>query len=564
MSLPQSSGHEGFDVTGRPSKDELLFLPLGGSGEIGMNLNLYGHDGAWLMVDMGITFADDSTPGVDVITPDPAFIDERAEDLAGLVLTHAHEDHLGAVQYLWDDYTCPIYATPFTAAVLRRKLRENDFGPLPEIIEIPISGKFTVGPFDIELITLTHSIPEPNALILRCAAGSVMHTGDWKLDPDPVVGPTTDEEALIRAGEEGILAMVCDSTNAMVPGRSGSEGDVRDALTDLIGGLKNKVAVACFASNIARVESIARAALANGRHPALAGRSLHRMTEAARETGYLKDLPQFLSDEDAKRLDPNKVLLICTGSQGEPRAALSRIARDDHPIISMGKGDTVIFSSREIPGNEVSIGRLQNDLTALGCTVITAQDHDIHTSGHPNRDELIQMYQWIRPKVAVPVHGERRHLIAHEAIARECQTPFTLAPQNGDVIRLSETGAEVIDEVYAGRLALDGDRLLPFDSGSIKERRRVAFNGCATVTIVIDANGEAVVPPQVSVFGLFEEDDRDLGDAVEAVERALGRVKGTARRENKAVKEAVRIGLRKELQSLTGKRPPVTVHLVRV
>lgn len=564
MSLPQPSSEDGFNVTGQPGKDELLFVPLGGSGEIGMNLNLYGHDGAWLMVDMGITFADDATPGVDVITPDPAFIDERADDLAGLVLTHAHEDHLGAVQYLWDDYDCPIYATPFTAAVLRRKLKENDFGSLPEIIEIPLSGTFHVGPFDIELVTLTHSIPEPNALILRCPAGSVMHTGDWKLDPDPVVGPTTDEAALIQAGEDGILAMVCDSTNAMVPGRSGSEGDVRDALTDLIGGLKNRVAVACFASNIARVESIARAALANGRHPALAGRSLYRMTEAARETGYLQDLPQFLTDEDAKRLDPDKVLLICTGSQGEPRAALSRIARNDHPSISMGKGDTVIFSSREIPGNEVSIGRLQNDLTALGCRVVTAHDYDIHTSGHPNRDELIQMYQWIRPQIAVPVHGEHRHLIAQEAIARECQVPFTIAPKNGDVIRLGLSGAEVIDEVYAGRLALDGDRLLPMDSASIKERRRVAFNGCATVTIIVSESGTSIAQPQLSVFGLFDEEDRDLTDAVEAVERALERMSKSARRDNKAVKEAVRIGLRKELQALTGKRPPVTVHLVRV
>ncbi len=561
MTSSHSNNAGGYARTGVPGSDEILFLPLGGTGEIGMNLNLYGHAGKWLMVDLGITFDNGATPGVDVITPDPAFIEERSEDLVGLILTHAHEDHLGAVPYLWDGYDCPIYATPFTAAVLRKKLAENGFGTRAEIIEIPTSGTFTVGPFSVELITLTHSIPEPNALILRCEAGSVMHTGDWKLDPDPVLGPTPDEEALIRAGEEGILAMVCDSTNAMVPGRSGSEGDVRDALADVIAAQKGRVAVGCFASNIARVESVARAGIACGRHPALIGRSLWRMTDAARETGYLTDLPPFLTEEDAKRLPPNKVLLICTGSQGEPRAALSRIARDDHPHISLTDGDAVIFSSREIPGNEVSIGRLQNDLTALGCTVITARDFDIHTSGHPNKEELVQMYQWIRPTIAVPVHGETRHLRAHAQIAKDCQTPHTIVSRNGDVMRLTEDGVAVVDEVYAGRLALDGDRLVPMDSQGIRERRRVAWNGCAVVSLALDGRGRSVAAPQVSVFGLFDEDDQDLDRVIEAAERACGRANGNDGRD---MREAVRIAVRKELQALTGKRPPVTVHALEI
>lgn len=554
-----------YEETGEPGSDEIIFVPLGGTGEIGMNLNLYGHAGKWMMVDLGITFDDGRTPGVDVIMPDPAFIEERRENLAGLVLTHAHEDHLGAVQYLWEGYDCPIYATPFTAAILRRKLQENGFASLPEIIEIPMSGHFQVGPFDIELVTLTHSIPEPNALIIRCAAGTVMHTGDWKLDPDPKVGPTTDEAALIRAGEEGVLAMVCDSTNAMNPGHSGSEGSVRDNLVELVGTLKGKVAIACFASNIARIESAVKAAEACGRRVALVGRSMHRMTEAARETGYLTDLPTFLPDDEVDRLPPDKVLLICTGSQGEPRAALSRIARDDHPTISLGEGDTVIFSSREIPGNEIGIARLQNQLTELGCTIITAREHDIHTSGHPNRGELTQMYQWIRPSIAVPVHGEIRHLTAHAELAQECQVPHTIVPFNGDVLRLSKTdGVTVVDEVYAGRLALDGDRLVPFDSHGIRERRQIAWNGCAVVSVTLDRRGELAAQPAVTVFGLFDPVDSDKDGLVAAVERAVGKAGAKARTDNKQIEEAVRVSVRRELQTITGKRPPVSVHVARI
>ena len=388
-------------MTDRPGSDELLFLPLGGCGEIGMNLNLYGHDGKWLMIDLGITFGNEMTPGIDVIMPDPGFIVEHRADLLGLVLTHAHEDHIGAVPYLWPRLRCPIYATAFTAAVLRRKLAEANLLGEARITEIPMSGRFGLGPFEIELISITHSIPEPNAVVLRTKLGNILHTGDWKLDPDPVVGPITDEAALRQLGGEGVLAMVCDSTNVLVDGRSGSEAEVRQSMDELIGRYRHRVAVACFASNVARIESVTRAGLAHGRHVGLVGRSLRRMVEAARETGYLGDLPDFVEEEDIGHLPRDRVLMICTGSQGEPRSALARIARDEHPDVGLEPGDAVIFSSRIIPGNEHAIGELHNALIRQGIEVVTEKDHFVHVSGHPARDELAEMYRWVKPAVAL-------------------------------------------------------------------------------------------------------------------------------------------------------------------
>lgn len=553
-----------YHHTGLPGKDELLFLPLGGSGEIGMNMNLYGHDGQWLMVDFGISFGDATTPGIDVILPDPTFIEERSDELVGLVLTHAHEDHLGAVPYLWDELNCPIYATPFTASVLRRKLAESEFDCDVEIIEVPLSGRFTVGKFEIELVTLTHSIPEPNGMIIRTPAGNVMHTGDWKLDPDPQLGPTADEAALIRAGEEGVLAMVCDSTNALVPGQSGSEGDVRKNLVQLVGELDGRVAVACFASNVARLESIARAGLDNGRQVALIGRSLWRMQDSARENGYLQDLPPFLRDDEAAKLPPEKVLIICTGSQGEPRAALARIARGDHPLIKLGEGDTVVFSSREIPGNEISIGRVQNQLVELGVQLITADDREIHTSGHPNQDELVQMYQWIRPHIAVPVHGELRHMVAHANLAKQCQVPHGIVPKNGMMISLSKDGADVIDEVHHGRLALDGTRIVPLDSTSIRDRRKMAWNGVVIATVVIDSKGQLLADPEVAVEGLLEVDDEEWDDLVALVEKTMSRIPKSQLKEDGQVKETLRVSLRRKMNEICGKKPKVRIHLMRI
>ena len=556
---------ENFDIDRLGAKD-LVFLPLGGAGEIGMNLNLYGHDGKWLMVDLGITFGDESTPGIEVIMPDPSFIVERKKDLAGLVLTHAHEDHLGAVHWLWPRLECPIYATPFTAAVLRRKLAEAGLVKAAKITEIPMSGRFDVGPFSIELITLTHSIPEPNAVVIRTSAGTVLHTGDWKLDPDPVVGPATDEQALMRVGEEGVLAMVCDSTNVLVPGISGSEADVRDNLIELVGTMENRVAVACFASNVARLDTICRAAKAHGRQVALVGRSMKRIVEAAQETGYLNDLPPFIPDSQVGYLPRNKVLLICTGSQGEPRSALSRIADDDHPEVTLDAGDTVIFSSREIPGNERVIGRLHNKLASMGIDIVTARDEYVHVSGHPARDELIQMYQWIRPKIAVPVHGEARHLIAHAELARECQVPEPVGVRNGYAVRLAPGRATVVDEVAHGRIAVDGNRLIPMESAALRDRRRLAWNGSAVVTVVLERDGRVKGTPMVSINGVFDQDvepeiTREVEDAVMAAVEDLPKAR---RKDDGQAREAARLAVRRSIRALCGKRPRVDVHLVRL
>ncbi len=552
--------------TGSPGDDELLFLPLGGTGEIGMNLNLYGHAGQWLMVDLGITFGDESTPGVDVIMPNPAFIEERRDELAGLILTHAHEDHLGAVAYLWDRLQCPVYATPFTLSVLRRKLAEADLLDRVPVIEVPLSGTFSVGPFDIELITLTHSIPEPNALVIETPVGRVMHTGDWKLDPDPLVGANVDEAALIRTGEAGVLAMVGDSTNALVRGDSGSEADVRETLLDLVGRFENRVAVACFASNVARLETMARVGEAHGRQVALVGRSLWRMYECAKETGYLRDIKPFVTEHDVGYLPPEKTLLVCTGSQGESRAALPRIANGDHSEVSLDPGDVVIFSSRIIPGNEISINRLHNRLSEQGIEVVTAYEENVHVSGHPARDELAQMYQWIRPKIAVPVHGEPRHLLAHAKLAEDCQVPKAIVGQNGSMIRLAPGPGEIIDEVFTGRLAMDGRRLINLESTVIRDRRRMIYNGSAVATILLGPDGMISGLPMVSLHGIEDVDtEGDVADEViEAVITAVERLPQRDRDDDDTVSEAARRAVRRSLRDLCGKRPQTEIHLVRV
>jgi ribonuclease J len=551
-----------------PEDDALYFLALGGSGEIGMNLNLYGHRGKWLMVDLGISFADDTMPGLDVIMPDPSFIVERREDLVGLVVTHAHEDHLGAVQYLWLELRCPVYCTPFTASVLRAKLHERGLSGVVPIHEIPLGGSLEAGPFAVEYVTMTHSIPEPNALAIRTSAGTVVHTGDWKLDPDPLIGTVADEKRLREIGDEGVLALVGDSTNALVPGWTGSEATVRASLTDLIGRYPNvRVAVSCFATNVARLESIAVAAAAHDRHVALVGRSLWRINDAARANGYLTDVPKFLSEHDAGYLPREKLVLICTGSQGEPRSALARIAGNDHPQITLSRGDVVVFSSREIPGNERAIGRMQNQLVTQGIELVTADEEAIHVSGHPARDELVRMYQWVRPRIAVPVHGEQRHQQAHAALAQECQIPDQIVPANGELIRLGPDGpARVVAHVRSGRMALDGKRLIPLDNGMMRTRSRMVNNGASVVTLVMTARGELVTAPQVAVMGLIDEvADRDmLLDVVDAVREAVAGLSKTARADDAQVKEAARIAVRRCFNASHGKKPVTDVHLVRV
>ena len=558
-------------VAPEPRGDALYFLPLGGSDEIGMNLYLYGVDGQWLMVDLGIAFGDESTPGIDVVMPDPAFIEERSDDLVGIVLTHAHEDHFGAVQYLWPRFRCPVYATPFAAALLRLKLQEYDFADEVEIIEVPLSGTLSAGPFEVELVTVTHSIPEPNALVIRTRFGAVVHSGDWKLDPEPLLGGPADEDRFRKLGEEGVMALVCDSTNVLEAGTTGSEADVRDALTKRMAGLEGRIAVACFATNVARLQSIAEAAYANGRHCALVGRSLWRVHAAATETGYLDPPEPFIGESDAGFLPEDKVVLICTGSQGEPRAALTRIAQGDHANIVLDAGDTVIFSSREIPGNEKAINRVRNLLIGRGVAVVTAADAEegapIHVSGHPARDDLLAMYQWLQPRIAIPVHGETRHLLAHAELAESCQVQQTLVPEDGALIRLAPGRAEVEGRIAAGRLALDGERLIRLqDSDTIRHRHRMAYNGAAMASVLVNKHGKIAADPQVTLLGLEEGDELlDLQDDLsEAVREAVNRLPTLSRRDDDTVKEAARLAIRRAIKARQGKKPMTQIHLMRL
>ena len=550
----------------RPGADALYFLPLGGSGEIGMNLNLYGHDGKWLMVDLGIGFGDETMPGIDILVPDLTFIRERRDDLVGLVLTHAHEDHLGAVGRLWRELECPVFAAPFTAAVLRRKLHEYGLSGRLPITEVVGSNRVDVGPFQIEMIGVTHSIPESRVLVIRTAAGTVVHTGDWKLDPEPLVGSVTDEAALAGLGDEGVLALVADSTNAFVPGSSGSEASVRDGLTELIGRYSGRVAVTCFATNVARLESIAVAAAAHDRRVALVGRSLWRIFEAARSCGYLAGVPEFLSEHDAGYLPRDKVVLICTGSQGEPRSALARVAAGDHPHVTLNAGDVVIFSSRDIPGNERAIGEVQNRLIRQGIEIVTRHRAHVHVSGHPARDEMTRMINWVRPRIAVPVHGERRHQVEHAQLAKDCQIQDVIIPSNGSLIQLAPGPAEVIAEVAHGRLAVDGKRLARLDGGAMRSRHRVIHNGAAVATVVLNPRGELAVAPRLAALGLVDEDeDRDLLlDTVDAIREAVAAVPKSARQDDQVLIQAVRSAFRRAFNASHGKKPQTEVHLIRL
>jgi ribonuclease J len=552
--------------------DELVFLPLGGSNEIGMNFNLYGYGPPdarkWIVVDVGVTFGDPTTPGIDVIMPDPTFIEERADDILGIVLTHAHEDHIGALGWLWPRLKAPLYATPFTAFLIREKLRDKGLEGRVKITEVPLGGHLKLGPFDIDLITIAHSIPEPNGLAIRTPLGVVLHTGDWKIDAEPLTGEPVDAEAMRRLGDEGVLAMVCDSTNVFVEGESGSEAGVRDALVKLIGSLKGKVAVACFASNVARVDSAVRAAEAAGRSVCLVGRSMHRITAAAKSVGLLKDV-DFISESDANSLPHDQVMYLCTGSQGEPRAALSRIAEGTHPHVKLSGGDSCIFSSRVIPGNEIPIRNLQNKLADRGVRLYTDRDHPgIHVSGHPCRDELAQMYQWARPQIAVPTHGERRHLQEHVAFAKDLQVPEALAPRNGDMVRLAPGPAMIIDEVASGRLFVDGTVLTAENSEPLRERRHAAANGVLMVSVILDRNGRLATDVEIRSIGLAAEEDYPiedvLDDLAEDAEGVINNLNGDARQDDAAVGAAVARVLKKASQRIWERRPVVETLVTRL
>lgn len=551
--------------------DELVFLPLGGSGEIGMNLNAYGYgppdNRKWIIVDLGITFGDQDTPGVDVILPDPTFLAEQRENVIAIVLTHAHEDHIGAVAHLWPRFKTPIYATPFTAYLVREKLKEKGLEGKAPVTVVPLEGRIQLGPFDIRFITLTHSIPEPNGLAIQTPLGMIWHTGDWKLDAAPQIGAATDSEAVRALGDAGVLAMVCDSTNVFVEGEAGSEEGVREALAETISTLKGKVAVTAFASNVARVESVIKAAEVSGRSVCLVGRSMFRVVGAAKSVGLLADVAPFITEDEANKLPPSNVLYLCTGSQGEPRAALARIASGEHRNVKLSTGDSVLFSSRVIPGNESAIHALWERFGERGVDVITDKQSPIHVSGHPARDELRQMYQWARPQIAIPVHGERRHLVEHAKLARELQTPHAIPARNGDIILLAPNGPAVIDEVPSGRLYVDGAVTIESDDEALKDRRRLGTEGALIVAIGVSSKRHAIVSgPDVRVRGLSAADEEDLETLLEDMSRvaeaAFNKLSSADRSDVELAEEAVMKAVRRAAERAWGKRPIVDVIIL--
>ncbi len=546
---------------------DLSFIPLGGTGEIGMNLNVYRCDGQLLAIDCGIGFGGNDNPEAEVMTPDPYWLAERREQLVGLVITHAHEDHIGAVAYLWPQLKCPVYASPFAASVLRRKLAEANLLHEVPLHVVPLGGQLDLGPFNLRFIRVTHSVPESQSLAIRTRYGTVLHTGDWKLDPEPLIGQPADLDAFARLGVEGVLAMVCDSTNALVEGHSGSEAEVRRNLVPLLRPLRGRVAITCFATNLARVESVALAAKAVGRKVALFGRSLRNAEASARDCGYLKDVPPFISEDEADGLPDHELLIICTGSQGEQRSAMAKIAADTHPRISLGEGDTVIFSSRMIPGNEKAVLRMQDELARGGCKVMTADDHMVHVSGHACRDELRKLYSLVKPRFSVPVHGEWRHLQEHASLAREMgSTPILI--EDGDVLRLAPTSGngvpDVVEGVPTGKLVVDGDRLVPLDGGVMGARRKMLFNGIVMASLAVDRSGRVLGTPQVSAPGLFEATDQQPEQIAAELSRAVAELPGNLRQEDELLREATRAALRKALGRRLRKRPTVEVHLLRV
>ena len=541
-------------------KDELLFLALGGSGEIGMNVNLYGCQGKWVMVDLGLTFADPAYPGVELVLPDLSFIEERREDLLGIVLTHGHEDHIGAIPYLAADLGVPLYATPFTAGLIRLKLEEEGLAKDVELNVIDNEGSFALGPFGFRYVPLAHSIPEGNAVLIDTPHGRVFHTGDWKIDEKPVLGQPSTPEELTAIGDEGVLALVCDSTNVFNPEASGSEGDVREGLMQTITGAKGRVLVTTFASNAARLQTLGEVANAVGRKLCVAGRSLDRIISTARTAGYLKDFPPTVDWDDAMALPRNEVMIIATGGQGEARAALSRIAFDSHPI-KLDTGDLVVFSSKQIPGNEIAIGRIQNALATKGVLMVTDRQAEVHVSGHPGRPELEAMYRWVRPQILLPVHGERRHMAEQARVGLASGVPSAIVQSNGDLLRLAPNGPEIIGHEATGRLVLDGDVILPADGSTMNERRKVALHGQISVAVALDRKGKLMGDPAVRTQGVPVEEDKAAFLAEAAEEAAVAVAKGS--QEEEALRERVRLAVRRTATRWTGKKPVVDVLLIR-
>jgi ribonuclease J len=539
---------------------ELLFLALGGSGEIGMNVNLYGCDGKWLMLDLGLTFADSDTPGVDLILPELEFIEKRRKDLVGIVLTHGHEDHIGALPYMAADLGVPLYATPFTAGLIAGKLEEEGLSGKVKLNIIKRGGSVDLAPFRVTYVPLAHSIPEGNGVLIETPYGKIFHTGDWKIDETPVLGHPASAETLTKIGDEGILALVCDSTNVFQETASGSEESVAAGLAAEIGKAKGRVLVTTFASNAARLATIGRVAAEAGRTVCVAGRSLDRILKVAKATGYLLDFPEVVRFDEAMRLPKGDVLIVATGGQGEPRAALGRIAGGGHEI-KMGEGDTVIFSSKQIPGNELAIGRIMNQLSELGVLTVTERQAHVHVSGHPGRPELAKMFEWMRPEILVPVHGEPRHLAEHARWGLANGIPKAIKQENGDVIRLSPNGPKKIGTERVGRLVLDGDVILPADGTTINTRRRLSRDGLMTVALPVGQGRKLAGRPLIRAFGVPVEADLEdfIADATDAATRAWEPGKDPAK-----MLEAVRLAVRRCATLWTGKKPTIDVSLVEL
>ena len=552
------------------SKEELLFCPLGGSGEIGMNMNLFAYgkedNQKWIIVDMGVTFADDSIPGIDLIMPDPGFIIDKKDDLLGVVLTHAHEDHIGAVAHIWPDLKCKLYATPFTAALITEKFKEKKIDISSYLKIVPLNSKIKLGEFEIDFVSLTHSILEPNGLSIKTPLGTILHTGDWKIDPNPLIGNKIDEEKLKKIGDEGVSAMICDSTNIFSPGRAGSESDVRDSLLRIMELKTKRILVTSFASNVARMESIFYCAKKTGRSICLVGRSMHRIYKAAKKCGYLKGLIEPLEPRDAKKVSKNKILYLATGSQGEPMGAMNRIINGTHPEVFLEDGDCVIFSSKIIPGNEKKLYQLQNLIVKNNMEIISEENAFVHVSGHPNRDDLKDMYKWVKPKSVIPVHGEHRHMQEHVKFAKEMQVPKTLLIENGDIIKLLPgKHPEIVDKAPSGRIYLDGSVNVETDSQSIKDRKNLSINGYLEITLLLSNNGK-IKKPIISFKGIPESEKKDpfIFDMEDEIFNICRTFSLDNAKQQKNLIETIKQNCRRIVREKTGKKPFTNINIARV
>jgi len=552
------------------SKEELLFCPLGGSGEIGMNMNLYAYgkedNQKWIIVDLGVTFADDSIPGIDLIMPDPGFIIDKKDDLLGIVLTHAHEDHIGAVAHIWPDLKCKLYATPFTAALITEKFKEKKIDISSFLKIVPLNSKIKLGDFEIDFVTLTHSILEPNGLSIKTPLGTILHTGDWKIDPNPLIGNKIDEDKLKKIGDEGVSAMICDSTNIFSPGRAGSESDVRDSLLRIMELKTKRILVTSFASNVARMESIFYCAKKTGRAICLVGRSMHRIFKAAKKCGYLKGLIDPIEPRDAKKVAKNKILYLATGSQGEPMGAMNRIINGSHPEVFLEEGDCVIFSSKIIPGNEKKLYNLQNQIVRNNIEIISEENAFVHVSGHPNRDDLKDMYKWVKPKSVIPVHGEHRHMQEHVNFAKEMQVPKTLLIENGDIIKLLPGDApKVIDKAPSGRVYLDGSINVETDAQSIKDRKNLSINGYLEITLLVSNNGK-IKKPIISFKGIPEKENSDhfIFDMEDEIFNICRTFSLDNKNQQKNLIDTIKQNCRRIVREKTGKKPFTNINIARI